>query len=76
MCTLGLGSYANNLVDYHIILDLLPMVAKCYFLGKFRTVARKVEEDSEKGKERTIWTPAMVTNNGAFFLPSFCWCFI
>jgi N-acetyltransferase 10 len=26
-----LDSYANNMVDYHVILDLLPYVASLYF---------------------------------------------
>ncbi|CAI5531434.1 unnamed protein product, partial [Closterium sp. Naga37s-1] len=28
-----LESYANNLVDYHLIMDLIPPVARLYFLG-------------------------------------------
>ncbi len=26
-----LNSYANNLLDYHVVLDLLPTVASLYF---------------------------------------------
>lgn len=29
-----LDSYANNLLDYHVIVDLLPMVAALYFSGR------------------------------------------
>lgn len=29
-----LDSYANNLLDYHVIVDLLPMIALLYFSGK------------------------------------------
>ncbi len=32
-------SYAKNLVDYHMILDLLPNIARLYFLGKLKGVA-------------------------------------
>lgn len=30
-----LESYAKNLVDYHMVLDLVPTVAKLFFLGRF-----------------------------------------
>lgn len=29
-----LESYANNMLDYHVILDLLPAVASLYFEGR------------------------------------------
>lgn len=29
-----LDSYANNLLDYHVIVDLLPMIATLYFAGR------------------------------------------
>ena len=29
-----LGLYSRNLVDYHLITDLLPMLSKLYFLGR------------------------------------------
>ena len=29
-----LDSYANNMLDYHVILDMLPIIAKLYFGGK------------------------------------------
>ncbi|KAJ3189398.1 hypothetical protein HDU85_003027 [Gaertneriomyces sp. JEL0708] len=32
-----LESYAHNLVDYHVILDLVPALGKAYFLGRFHT---------------------------------------
>lgn len=31
-----LESYANNMLDYHVILDLLPTIANLYFTGKLR----------------------------------------
>ncbi|KAL2863891.1 ribosome biosynthesis protein KRE33 [Aspergillus lucknowensis] len=30
-----LDSYANNLLDYHVILDLVPTIANWYFSGRF-----------------------------------------
>ncbi|ERF70144.1 hypothetical protein EPUS_00331 [Endocarpon pusillum Z07020] len=32
-----LDSYANNMLDYHVILDLLPQIAMFYFTGRLRT---------------------------------------
>ncbi|KKY23683.1 putative nucleolar atpase [Diplodia seriata] len=29
-----LDSYANNMLDYHVILDMLPTIASLYFLGR------------------------------------------
>lgn len=34
-----LDSYANNLLDYHVILDLLPMIALIYFSNKTNEVS-------------------------------------
>jgi N-acetyltransferase 10 len=31
-----LDSYANNMLDYHVILDMVPMVAQFYFLGSLQ----------------------------------------
>lgn len=31
-----LESYANNMLDYHVILDLLPTIANLFFTGKLR----------------------------------------
>lgn len=31
-----LESYANNMLDYHVILDLIPTIASLYFTGKLR----------------------------------------
>jgi len=39
-----LESYANNMLDYHVILDLLPTLAALYF--KRRLIAPKAESDS------------------------------
>ncbi|CCG84352.1 protein of unknown function [Taphrina deformans PYCC 5710] len=33
-----LDSYSNNLLDYHVIVDLLPMIASLYFAGRLTTV--------------------------------------
>lgn len=30
-----LESYANNMLDYHVILDLVPIIARQYFLGLY-----------------------------------------
>ena len=35
---LRLESYTKNLVDYHMILDLLPAIAKLYFLGRLKGI--------------------------------------
>jgi N-acetyltransferase 10 len=29
-----LDSYANNMLDYHVILDMIPTIAEFYFLGR------------------------------------------
>lgn len=31
-----LDSYANNMLDYHVILDLMPTIAQLYFTGRIR----------------------------------------
>nr|POF19894.1 rna cytidine acetyltransferase [Quercus suber] len=31
-----LDSYANNMLDYHVILDLIPMIASLYFTGRLK----------------------------------------
>lgn len=31
-----LDSYANNMLDYHVILDMLPRIAELYFTGRIR----------------------------------------
>jgi N-acetyltransferase 10 len=59
-----LDSYANNMLDYHVILDLLPQIAMFYFTGRLQSsvslsgvqqaillsigLQRKVLEDVEK----------------------------
>ncbi|KAH6609251.1 trnamet cytidine acetyltransferase [Trichoderma cornu-damae] len=35
-----LESYANNMLDYHVILDLMPTIANLYFTGKLKTDVR------------------------------------
>jgi N-acetyltransferase 10 len=50
-----LESYANNLLDYHVILDLLPTLAGLYF--KRRLVAPKAEAGTtaeESLKEKSV----------------------
>ena len=32
-----LDSYANNMLDYHVILDLLPLIANLYFTNRLKT---------------------------------------
>lgn len=32
-----LESYANNMLDYHVILDMLPTIANLYFTGKIKS---------------------------------------
>ncbi|KAF3051963.1 killer toxin resistant protein [Didymella keratinophila] len=32
-----LDSYANNMLDYHVILDMLPSIATLYFAGRLKT---------------------------------------
>ena len=29
-------AYCNHLVDYHLIMDLMPVIAKYYFFGYFQ----------------------------------------
>ena len=59
-----LDSYANNMLDYHVILDMIPPIAHLYFTGRFKPsvsmtgvqssillaigLQRKVLEDVEK----------------------------
>lgn len=35
-----LESYANNMLDYHVILDLIPRVAELYFLGRIKNAVK------------------------------------
>lgn len=35
-----LGSYANNMLDYHVILDMVPTLAELYFSGRLRSDIR------------------------------------
>jgi N-acetyltransferase 10 len=32
-----LESYANNMLDYHVILDMVPMIATLYFTGRLKS---------------------------------------
>lgn len=35
-----LESYANNMLDYHVILDLIPRIAELYFLGRTKNAVK------------------------------------
>lgn len=35
-----LESYANNMLDYHVVLDLIPTIANLYFTGRLRSDIR------------------------------------
>lgn len=35
-----LESYANNMLDYHVILDLMPIIGNLYFTGKLKSNVR------------------------------------
>jgi N-acetyltransferase 10 len=41
-----LESYANNMLDYHVIIDMLPTIATLYFEG--RMTASTVQTASER----------------------------
>ncbi|KAK9457732.1 GNAT acetyltransferase 2-domain-containing protein [Dipodascopsis uninucleata] len=45
-----LESYANNLLDYHVIVDLLPSIAQLYFHDKLSTLVSSDSEDVEEVK--------------------------
>ncbi len=48
-----LNAYSSNLVDYHVILDLLPTISRFYFLGKFCTVAKDEEAEAFESNGET-----------------------
>jgi len=35
-----LDSYANNMLDYHVILDMLPTIATLYFTGRLKSAVK------------------------------------
>lgn len=35
-----LNSYANNMLDYHVILDLVPKIAELYFSGRLKSAVK------------------------------------
>ncbi|CAN6640335.1 RNA cytidine acetyltransferase [Trichomonascus vanleenenianus] len=39
-----LESYGNNLVDYHVVMDLLPVIALLYFGGKLDVTLKRFED--------------------------------
>ncbi|KAK9313007.1 GNAT acetyltransferase 2-domain-containing protein [Lipomyces starkeyi] len=49
-----LESYANNLLDYHVIVDLLPPIAQLYFQNKLRAIVSEGTEfqDQEEDEVR------------------------
>ncbi|KAK9245310.1 GNAT acetyltransferase 2-domain-containing protein [Lipomyces tetrasporus] len=46
-----LESYANNLLDYHVIVDLLPPIAQLYFQNKFRAIISEGTELQDQEEE-------------------------
>ncbi|KAI5887198.1 DUF699-domain-containing protein [Schizophyllum commune H4-8] len=42
-----LESYANNMLDFHVIMDMMPTIAAMYFAGKFG--AKGDRDEAEKG---------------------------
>ncbi|KAK9326295.1 GNAT acetyltransferase 2-domain-containing protein [Lipomyces orientalis] len=46
-----LESYANNLLDYHVIVDLLPPIAQLYFQNKLRTIISEGTEFQDREEE-------------------------
>ena len=49
-----LESYSNNLVDYHVIVDLLPVVARFYFLDKFSYKLAAPTENPDQANESGV----------------------
>ncbi len=52
-----LQSYANNMLDYHVIIDLLPQIARHYFqnqLNAYILVESEKKENEEKEKEKQL----------------------
>ncbi|KAF8955773.1 DUF699-domain-containing protein [Flammula alnicola] len=47
-----LESYANNMLDYHVILDLMPNVASIYFQKRLGSSARSGDAQSGEGPVR------------------------
>ncbi|KAK9462438.1 GNAT acetyltransferase 2-domain-containing protein [Lipomyces oligophaga] len=52
-----LESYANNLIDYHVVVDLLPTLSQLYMLERLRTV---IAEDSDGNKQEELVTMSVV----------------
>lgn len=46
-----LESYANNMLDYHLILDLIPTIAVLYFTGKLGAPAKAAGSAAASGKD-------------------------
>lgn len=47
-----LESYANNMLDYHVILDLMPTVANLYFQKRLGAVSGAVNAQASEGPVR------------------------
>lgn len=47
-----LESYANNMLDYHVILDLMPTVANLYFQKRLGASARGADAQATEGPVR------------------------
>lgn len=47
-----LESYANNMLDYHVILDLMPTVANLYFQKRLGALARGADAQAAEGPIR------------------------
>jgi N-acetyltransferase 10 len=47
-----LESYANNMLDYHVILDLMPTVANLYFQKRLGTSNKGGDTDGQEGPMR------------------------
>ena len=52
-----LEQYANNLVDYHQVMDLLPALAHLYFSGAIRVHLSVVQEVSGYSFYQCQWSP-------------------
>lgn len=58
-----LEMYSNNLVDYHLIMDLIPTLAKIYFLNQTGDVHLSAVQSVSKKLTRHLW---LIFNNFVF----------
>jgi len=54
-----LESYANNQLDYHVILDLLPTLATLYFDRRMTTLRSDSDDSDKVAKERGVKLSAL-----------------